>query len=150
MQKTLEKKSNENISSEKIKEELFHKFYEAVNYKDEINFDKYSINDIINEKVEKAINEIVMKIINTKTTLTSSKNVGEIAKNCEKFFQDSNFGIFEYTQKSGRNNFKVTHKSGDNGTKFLKKFFEKIFKSCLKNYSYHIIANENSLCIIFR
>jgi hypothetical protein len=149
LQKNLDIKSNENIPDEKIKD-LFHKFNESVEYNDEINFDKCSINDIINKKVEKAINDIVMKIINTKTILTSSKDVGEIAENCEKFFQDSNFGMFEYTQKSGRNNFKVIHRSGVNGTKFLKKFFEKIFKLCLKNYSYHMISSENSLCIIFR
>ncbi len=149
MQENSNIKLNESTSDEKIKD-LFHKFNESVNYKDGINFEKCSIDDIINEKVENVINDIVIKIINTKTILTSSKNVGEIAKNCEKFFQDSNFGMFEYTQKSGRNNFKVIHRSGDNGTKFLKKFFEKIFKSCLKNYSYHIISNDDSLCIIFR
>lgn len=138
------------MHDKKSRNELFDKFSKSVNCKDEINFKKHSINDIINETVENAINDIVIKIINTKTILTSSKNVDEIAKICEKFFQDSNFGTFEYIQKTGRNNFKVVHKSGYNGTKFLRKFFEKIFESCLKNYAYHIISNENSLCVIFR
>ena len=150
MQKNLDLKFNKSVLDEKSRNEFFDNFSKSVNNKDEINFEKHSINNIINETVEKAINDIVIKIINTKTILTSSKNVGEIAKICEKFFQDSNFGTFEYIQKTGRNNFKVIHKSGDNGTKFLRKFFEKIFKSCLKNYSYHIISNENSLCVIFR
>ncbi len=150
MQKNFDIKLNENLDDFKNKQELFDKFYKSVENYDEMNFNIHSINDIINDAVEKSINDIVIKIINTKTILTSSKNVSELAKNCEKFFQDSNFGKFEYMQKSGRSNFKVIHELGDNGNKFLRKFFEKIFKVCLKNYSYHIISNENSLCVIFR
>lgn len=150
MQKNFDIKLNENLPDDKKKQDLFNKFYKSVEDNDEINFDIHSINNIINEAVEKAINDIVIKIINTKPIVTSSKNVSELAKNCEKFFQDSNFGRFEYMRKSGRSNFKVIHKLGDNGNKFLRKFFEKIFKVCLKNYSYHIISNENSLCVIFR
>ncbi|KAF6247066.1 hypothetical protein C6990_05125 [Nitrosopumilus sp. b3] len=143
-------KLNKNLDDYKNKQELFDKFYKSVECNNEMNFDIHSINNIINEAVEKAINDIVIKTINTKAILTSSRNVGEVAKNCEKFFQDSNFGKFEYMQKSGRSNFKVIHELGDNGNKFLRKFFEKIFKTCLKNYSYHMISNQNSLCVIFR
>ena len=148
--KNLELKSKNNELNEKNTDNLFQEFDKSVKSNESLNFDKFSINDIINEAIEKAINGIVIKIINTKAVLTSSKNVSEIAIIFEKFFKDSNFGIFTHTQKSGRNNFKVIHKSGSNGSKFLEKFFEKIFKACLENYSYHIISDENSLCVIFR
>lgn len=150
MHKNLEIKSKNIEIENKSRDNFFYEFDKPVNYNDEMNFEKFSINDIINESVEKAINDVVTKIINTKTILISSKKVSEIAEICEKFFWDSNFGTFQYIQKSGRSNFKVIHKSGNNGTKFLKKLFEKIFNTCLKNYTFHIISDENSLCVIFR
>ena len=108
----------------KDRDNLFCKFDNPVYGLENMNFGKFSINDIINETVENAISDIASKIINTTETLTSSKNVSEIAKMCEKFFQDSNFGTFEYIQKTGRSSFKVEHLSGNNGSTFLRKFFD--------------------------
>lgn len=141
--KNLETKS-ENIDN------LFGEFIKPVSHKDKINFNKISINELINQSVENAINDVVSNTINTKIIITESENIREIAEKCKKFFQDSDFGTFEYIQRAGRSNFKVVHKSGINGTKFLKKFFEKMFTIHLKNYSIHTISNENSLCVIFR
>lgn len=146
MYKNLETKSKntKNIDS------LFYEFRKPVSRNDKIIFNKVSINELINQSVENAINDVVNNIINTKINIIESENVNEIAENCKKFFQDSDFGTFEYIQRTGRSNFKVVHKSGINGTKFLKKFFEKMFRIYLKNYSIHIISNEDSLCVIFR
>ena len=111
---------------------------------------EFSINEIINESVENAINNIVTNIINTNPILTSSKDVNEIAKICKKFFSDSDFGTFEYMQRTGRNSFKVRHSSGINGTKFLGEFFKRIFSTSLKDYSFHNISDNSQVCIIFR
>lgn len=66
------------------------------------------------------------------------------------FLTNSNVCTFEYTQKTGRNIMKIEHVMGINGSSFYKKFFEKIFESCLKNYSFYVISDERSVCVIFR
>ncbi|MFQ5497062.1 MAG: hypothetical protein ACE5DU_04155 [Nitrosopumilus sp.] len=137
-------------TSENKRDNLFDKFNMPVEGNNNLNIKELSINQIINESVENAINNIVTNIIKTKPILTSSKDVNEIAKICKKFFNDSNFGIFEYTQRTGRNSFKVRHSSGINGTKFLGEFFRRIFNSGLKDYSFHNISNNTQVCIIFR
>lgn len=146
MYKNLETKSKniENTDS------LFKEFKKPVNHSGKINFNKISINELIDKSVENAMNDVVSNIINTKINTIESENTSNIAEKCKKFFENSDFGTFEYTQRAGRNNFKVAHKSGINGTKFLEKFFEKMFRIYLKNYSTHVISNENSLCVIFR
>ena len=53
-------------------------------------------------------------------------------------------------QKTGKNIFRVDHSSGTNGTEFFKKFFERIFGICMKDYSFYIISNESHVCVIFR
>ena len=139
-----------NIKKDIKIDDLFYEFSKPVHTKDEINFKKYSIMALINESVDSSINDIVTKIINSKSILTSSENVSDIAKICEKFFQDTNFGTFEYVHKTGRGNFRISHSSGNNGGIFLTKFFENIFNICLKKYTFHIISDENSFCVTFR
>ena len=150
MYKKLKTKSKGN----KIKKnELLEEFEEPVNKTHNRileNFEKYPINEIINESIEKTVSDIASQIISTSSVFVNSKNVKEIAKMCQRFFQDSNFGTFEYIQKTGRSSFRVEHSSGSNGTKFLKKFFEKIFNTCLKDYSVHIISDKSHVCVIFR
>ena len=137
-------------TSKSKRDNLFDKFNTPVKKNNDSKIEKISINEIINESVENAINNIVTNIIKTRPILTSSKDVNEIAKICKKFFNDSNFGTFEYMRRTGRSSFKVRHSSGINGTKFLSKFFSRIFNTSLKNYSFHIISNNTQVCIIFR
>ena len=109
-----------------------------------------SIKDTIDKSIENMIEDISTEIIGMKSNVFESKNVREIADQIEIMLKDSNFGTFEYTQKTGKNFFRVEHKVGINGTEFLKKFFKKIFTSYLENYSIKIISNESYVCVIFR
>ena len=134
----------------KNRENLFQEFSKPVNETKQVNYKEFSINEIICKSVDNAIEKIVNNIIDSKSIFKSSKNVKEVAKNCEQFFQDSKFGTFEYDQRAGRSSFKVKHQSGNNGTRFLIKFFEKIFNMYLKKYSFHIISDNTYVCILFR
>jgi len=151
--KKLEKKSNDSELNETLKNNLFYEFENPINVilkTDSKNIKMNSITNIINTSIDKVIDDIVTDLINTNPMLLSSKNIKNISKTCEKFFRDSNFGMFEYVQKTGMNIFKVEHTSGVNGTEFLKKFFEKMFEISLKGYSFYIISNENYVCVMFR
>ncbi|MCE9652505.1 MAG: hypothetical protein K8Q89_05550 [Nitrosarchaeum sp.] len=153
MYEKLEKKSNDSELNEILKNNLFFEFENQINVTietDSKNIKMNSITNIINISIDKVIDDIVTDLININPILLSSKNIRKIAKICEKFFRDSNFGMFEYVQKTGMSIFKVEHSSGVNGTEFLKKFFEKIFEISLKGYSFYIISNENYVCVMFR
>jgi len=144
----LNKKSNEILTNS-----LFREFENPVNIMkiiDSQRLEKNSISDIINKSIEYVIGDIASHIINTESSFFCSKNTKEMAKSIEKFLKDSNLGTFEYVQKTGKNIFRVEHSSGTNGTEFFKKFFERIFEICLKDYSFHIISNESHVCVIFR
>lgn len=117
---------------------------------DSQKLEKNSISNIINKSIERIIEDIASHIINNESSFLRSKNTKEMAKSIEKFLKDSNLGNFEYVQKTGKNIFRVEHSSGTNGSEFFKKFFEKIFEICLKDYSFHIISNESHVCVIFR
>ena len=132
---------------------LFREFENPVSIMkiiDSKKFEKSSISDIINKSIESIIEDIATHIISTESSFLRSKNTKEMAKTIEKFFKDSNLGTFEYVQKTGKNIFRVEHSSGTNGTEFFKKFFERIFEICLKDYSFHIISNDSHVCAIFR
>ena len=119
--------------------------------KDTIKEEKIkSIKNIIDKSINNMIEEITIDIINTKSNVFESKNVKEIADQIENILKESDFGTFEYIQKTGKNFFRVKHKVGINGTRFLKTFFENIFTNYLNNYSMKIISNENYVCVIFR
>ena len=153
MYEKLGKKSKDKKSNEMLTDSLFHEFENQVNITqiiDSKNLEKDSISDIINKSVESVIEDIVTHIINTESSFLSSKNTKDMTKSIENFFKDSDFGAFEYIQKTGRNIFRVEHSAGTNGTEFFKKFFEKIFEICLKDYSFHIISNQSCVCVIFR
>ena len=140
-------------SDETLTNSLFHEFKNPVNMIKIIeseNLEKNSINDIISKSIESIIDNIATRIINTESSFLRSKNTKEMTKSIENFFMDSNLGTFEYVQKTGKNIFRVEHSSGTNGTEFFKKFFEKIFEICLKDYSFHIISNQSYVCVIFR
>lgn len=144
----LNKKSNEILTNS-----LFREFENSVSMMkiiDSQKLEKNSISNIINKSIERIIEDIASHIINNESSFLSSKNTKEMAKSIEKFLKDSNLGNFEYVQKTGKNIFRVEHSSGTNGSEFFKKFFEKIFEICLKDYSFHIISNESHVCVIFR
>ena len=146
-------KSRDSLLKEELTENLFREFENQVKKSKTFNsekFGKYSIIDMIHKSVENGIENVVTHIINTYPSLVGTKQVKIMAKLFEKFFEDSNFGNFEYTQKTGKNIFRVEHTIGINGNEFLKKLFERIFEICLKNYSFHIISNKNYVSIIFR
>ncbi len=73
-----------------------------------------------------------------------------MALSIKKFLKNSNFGKFEYLQKTGRSTFRIDHSIGVNGTKFFEKFFEIIFKNCLNDYHFDIVSDQNHVCVIFR
>lgn len=136
-----------------IKNNLFHELEDSVNKIHIVNSEKLernSVSNIIDKSVGDAIENIVTHIINSYPSLSRSKNVKEIAKHIEKFLNSANFGTFEYVQQTGRSIFRINHSLGTNGTEFLKKFLKRIFESCLKYYSFHIISNESYVCIVFR
>jgi len=151
--KKLEKRSKNTKSDEKLTNSLFDEFENQVNVMQIIDLKKpknYSIDEVINKSIQSVIDDIVTQIINTESSFLRSKNVKEMAKSIEIFFKNSNLGNFEYVQKTGKNIFRVKHYLGTNGTEFFKKFYEKLFKVYLKNYSYYLISNESYVCIIFR
>ncbi len=133
--------------------DLFADFDNPVKIEQKIfskNSKKNLIHDEINTSVEHVIDDIVTRTINTNPSLTDSKNTHDMIKSVENFLIDSNFGKFEYVQKTGRNILKVEHSMGVNGSNFCKKFFERLFGICLKEYSFHVIFDEHSVCVIFR
>jgi len=151
--KKLDWESKDAKSNEMLTNSLFHEFKNPVNIiqiSDLKKLEKNSFSDIINKSTESVIEGIVTCLINKEPSFLQLNNTKKMAKSFEKFFNDSNFGTFEYLQKTGKNVFRVEHSAGINGTKFLKRFFERIFKICLKNYSFHIISNESYVCVIFR
>ena len=136
-----------------LKNSLFHEFENTVNIIKINNlnfFEKNSLCGIIDKSIENVIEDIITRLFDTDPSFLKLNNTGKMIRSFEKFFSDSNFGTFEYAQKTGKNIFRVKHSAGINGTKFLKRFFERIFKICLKNYSFHIISNENYVCVMFR
>ena len=108
------------------------------------------IRDEINTSVENAIDDLVTRTINANSSLIDSKNVKDMVKSIENFLINSDLGSFEYLQKTGRHILKVEHNMGVNGSDFCKKFFERLFGICLTNYSFHMIFDEQSICVIFR
>ena len=142
----------ENISKS-LKNNLFNEFNNSVKKTIDINPNhckQDSTIDYIHKSVECTIKETVNHVINSNDSLLQSKNIIETIKSVENFIKNSNFGTFEYEQKTGRSFFRVEHSEGYTGTKFLKVFFERVFDICLKNYSFHIISNENYVCVMFR
>lgn len=128
---------------------LFHEFENSVDIKQKIS-SKNFIHNAIDTSVENLIDDHVTSTINADSSLIDSKNVKDVMTSIENFMLNSNFGTFEYTQKTGRNILKVKHSMGINASNFCKKFFERIFGICLKNYSFHVIYDECSVCVIFR
>ncbi len=132
---------------------LFDKFenpVDVIKIIDSKKIVKTSINDVMSKSIESVIETIATHIIDTESSFLRSKNTPEIVKSIETFFKGSDLGTFEYVQKTGKNIFRVEHSSGTNGTEFFKKFFERIFKIYLKDYSFHIISDESHVCVIFR
>ena len=128
---------------------LFREFENPVDIKQKIS-SKNFIHNAIDTSVENIIDDLVTSTINDNSSLIDSKNVKDVMISIQNFMLNSNFGTFEYTQKTGRNIFKVKHSMGINGSNFCKKFFERIFGICLKNYSFHVIYDEYTVCVIFR
>ena len=128
---------------------LFLEFENSVDIKQKISTKNF-IHDIIDTSVENIIDNFVTSTINSDSSLIYSKNVKDTMKSIENFMLNSDFGIFEYTQKTGRNILKVKHSMGVNGSTFCKKLLERILGICLQDYSFHVISDERSVCIIFR
>ncbi len=128
---------------------LFREFENPVEIKQKI-ISKNFIHNAIDTSIENTIDALVTSTINTDSSLIDSKNIKDTMKSIENFMLNSNFGTFEYTQKTGRNIIKVKHSMGVNGSNFCKKFFERIFGICLKDYSFHVIYDEYTVCVIFR
>lgn len=128
---------------------LFREFENPVDIKQKI-FSKNFIHDAIDTSVENIIDNFVTSTINADSSLIDSENVKDAMTSIENFMLNSDFGTFEYTQKTGRNILKVKHSMGVNGSTFCKKFFERIFDICLPDYSFHIISDDRSVCVIFR
>ena len=153
MYKKLKTRSKDEKLDEKKLNRLFNEFENPVNTMQIINSkkpEKYSVAEVINKSIQSVIEDIATKEVNTESLFLESKNVKEIAKSIENFFIKSELGSFEYVQKTGKNIFRVKHYLGTNGTEFFKKFYEKLFKVYLKNYSYYLISNESYVCVIFR
>ena len=128
---------------------LFREFENPVDIKQKIHFKNF-IHDTIDTSVENIIDDFVTNTINADSSLIDSENVKDAMTSIENFMLNSDFGTFEYTQKTGRNILKVKHSMGVNGSKFCKKFFERIFGICLHDYSFHVISDDHSVCVIFR
>lgn len=128
---------------------LFLKFENSVDIEQKTR-SKNFIHDAIDASVENVIDNLVTSIIDADSSLIDSKNVKDVMTSIENFMFNSNFGTFEYMQKTGRNILKVKHSMGLNGSNFCEKFFGRIFGICLKNYSFYVIYDEQSVCIIFR
>lgn len=114
------------------------------------NSKKNLIRDEIITSVESTLDDLVTRTINANSSLIDSKNVKDVIKSIENFLLNSNFGKFEYVQKTGRNILRVEHSMGVNGSVFCKKFLERLFGICLNDYSFHLIFDENSVCVFFR
>lgn len=139
--------------SKLLKNNLLNEFSNPVNKISNINSNgckQDSTLDYIHKSVDCAITNAVNHVIYSNSTLLQSKSLNEMTKSIENILRDSNFGTFEYEQKTGRNFFRITHSEGSNGTAFLKIFFKNVFDICLKNYSFHIISNESYVCVMFR
>lgn len=134
------------------KNNLFNEFTNSVKtYNVDSNYHKQdSIVENIHKSVEHTIMENVNHVIRSNPLLSQSKNVEETIRSVENILRNSNFGTFEYEQKTGKNFLRVEHSEGSNGTEFLKIFFERVFNICLKDYLFHIISNERYVCVIFR
>lgn len=128
---------------------LFREFENPVDIKQKIH-SKNLIHDAIDTSVENVLDDFVTSTINSDSTLIDSENVKDTMTSIENFMLNSDFGTFEYTQKTGRNILKVQHSMGVNGSKFCKKFFVRIFGICLQDYSFHVISDDRSVCVIFR
>ena len=87
---------------------LFREFENSVDIKQKIS-SKNFIHNAINSSVENVIDDLVTSTINADSTLIDSKNVKDAMTSIENFILNSNFGTFEYTQKTGRNIIKVKH-----------------------------------------
>ena len=143
----------EKRQDEKSIDGLFHDFENPVEIKQKIsskNIKNCPIHEEINNSVDHVLEDLVTKTINVNSSLIDSKNVNDVMKSIETFLINSDFGTFEYVQKTGRNMLKVKHSMGVNGSNFCKKFFERLFGICLSDYSFHVILDENSVCVIFR
>ena len=149
MYKNIEKNSND---LDVAKNNLYLEFEKPikVNHANSIKKSHSPIMDMLNNSIDKVINDMVLDLIDMNSFLLNSKNIKEIVKGCEKFFKDTNFGTFEYVQKTGMSIFKVEHAAGINGTIFLKKFFERIFETMLNGFSFYVTSNENYVCVMFR
>lgn len=128
---------------------LFREFENPVDIKQKISSKKF-IHNAIDTSVENILDDFVTSTINADSTLIDSENIKDAMTSIENFMLNSNFGTFEYAQKTGRNILKVKHSMGINGSKFCKKFFERIFDICLQDYSFHVISDDRSVCVIFR
>ena len=128
---------------------LFLKFGNSVDIEQK-TLSKNFIHDAIDASVENVIDNLVTSTIDVDSSLIDSKNVKDVVISIENFILNSNFGTFEYIQKTGRNILKVKHSMGVNGSDFCKKFFERIFGICLQDYSFHVISDDRSVCVIFR
>lgn len=136
-----------------LKNDLLNKFSNPVNETSNTNLnwcEHDSTRNHIRKSVECAITNTVNHVIDSNSSLLQSKSLKEMTKSVETVLRNSNFGTFEYEQKTGRNFFRVTHSEGSNGTEFLEIFFKKVFDICLKNYSFHTISNESYVCVMFR
>lgn len=142
-----------NINDSNIsKNNLFDEFTNSVKTHDldSNHCEGYPIVDNIRKSIKHTITENVNRVIRSNSLLLQSKNVAETTKSIENILKNSNFGTFEYEQKTGKNFIRVTHSEGYEGTEFLKIFFENVFNIYLKNYSFHVIFNECYVCVIFR
>jgi len=128
---------------------LFREFKNPVDIKQKIHSENF-IHDAIDTSVENVLDDFVTSTISADSSLIDSENVKDAMTSIENFMLNSNFGTFEYTQKTGKNILKVQHSMGVNGSKFCKKFFERIFGICLQDYSFYVISDDRSVCVIFR
>jgi len=140
-------------SGENSMDILFRKFESPVKFEKKLcltNFKENSIHDSIDYSVGNVLDELVSRIVENDLSLTDSKNVPDLMKSIENFLINTNFGTFDYSQKTGKNILKVKHCMGANGNIFCEKFFKKLFELCLTDYTMHVISNENFVCVIFR
>ncbi|QLH06854.1 hypothetical protein [Nitrosopumilus ureiphilus] len=153
MYEKLVKNSAESTVDELLKDRLFHEFENSVNSAPIHDPKKPvlgSIEKILHNTVQNAINNVVSYVSCNDPSLSTPGTVTKVMSSIQKFFQDSDFGTFEYLQKTGRALIRIEHSQGFIGTEFLKKFFEKIFKVCLKDYSFYVISTESYVCVMFR
>ena len=144
-QKQIGSKITESVRSDK--ELLLEKFSEPVQTK----INKKSMNILeVDEIISSEIYKIALNIINSESKISKSKGSKEMVNSILEFFKESNIGICEFHQRSGRNILKIQNIRGINYIQFIKKFFEIIFADYLKNYQFEIIDKNNSVCVLFR